>query len=53
MMNNNLIMENIDLKSRIHKLEADLNARDSEIADLRKILQDKTVVVFASSNKTV
>ena len=52
-LNNNLIMENIDLKSRIHKLEEDLNAKDSEIADLRNQLQSKTVVVIAYSNKPV
>ena len=52
-LNNNLIMENIDLKSRIHKLEEDLNAKDLEIADLRNQLQSKTVVVIASSNKPV
>lgn len=52
-LSNNLIMENIDLKSRIHKLEEDLNAKDSEIADLRNQLQSKTVVVIAYSNKPV
>lgn len=52
-LNNNLIMENIDLKSRIHKLEEDLNAKDLEIADLRNQLQSKTVVVIAYSNKPV
>lgn len=53
MMSNNLIMENINLKSRIHKLEEELSAKDSEIADLRNQLQSKTVVVIAYSNKLV
>ena len=43
MLNNNLIMENIELKTRIHKMEADLNDKDVEIMNLRKMLQDKNV----------